>query len=277
VRFLTIAGFVLAGGLVLFVVREGSFYFLPVAERPLHPAFALLRPSGKWGLSFGLVGTGLVFLNLGYLIRRAFLRWEWLGSLRSWMALHVFTGLVGGGLVLLHSAFAPRSPLGGMAFWSMFIVLLTGMIGRYLYTRVPRSAEGRELEMEEIRQRLAEHKNQIAALGLSLQDFEVAWGEELEGSILGTLLFGNARIRRGLKRLKEGAGTAGVSPDVVDLARRYFQDARWFARYAEFRGLMGGWRFLHRWFALLMLTAVGFHIWVALRTGNLWIVEALRP
>ena len=37
---------------------------------------------------------------------------------------------------------------------------------------------------------------------------------------------------------------------------------------------MGSWRFLHRWFAILMLIAAGFHIWVAVRLGHLWIFES---
>lgn len=277
VKVITFLGWMLFVVFGVFAFWKGSFYFLPGAERPLHPDFPLLRPSGRWGLMFGVVGTALVFLNLGYLVRRALLHWAWLGSLRNWMALHVLTGWVGGGLVLLHSAFLPRSPLGGLAFWSMALVLMSGTVGRYLYARVPRSVEGRELEMEEIRNQLASCKDQIQSLGLTLQDFEAAWGEEFEGSILGTLLWGNARIRRGLYRLKAGNGAAGVPDNVMDLARRYFQNALWLARYSELRGWMGGWRFLHRWFALLMLTAVGFHVWVAFRTGNLWIVEALRP
>jgi hypothetical protein len=64
--------------IVIALWPDRAYYFLPMAERPLHPHHAFLRSSGPWGLSFGMIGTLLMFLNLSYLIRKRFLNIQWL-------------------------------------------------------------------------------------------------------------------------------------------------------------------------------------------------------
>jgi hypothetical protein len=279
----TVLGAAATAALGVFLWREGAFYLLPVSHRPMDPRFAVLRSSGTGGLSFGVVGTALVFLNLAYLIRRALIEWRWLGALRGWMSMHVFTGLVGGALVLLHSAFAPRSSLGTLAFVAMAVVLVTGLVGRYIYARVPRSIQGRELEVEEIRRGLADYQRQMEELGLRHEVFQrpltadtVPEERGLAGSFLA-LLRGDAESREAYRALTEAVRSSdnlrSLRSELLPLARRYCRERHWFARYQELRRLMGAWRFLHRWFAILMLSAVAFHVWVALRHGRLWIMR----
>lgn len=55
------------------------------------------------------------------------------GPTRVWLQLHVFTGLVGPYLVLLHSAFEFRG-LAGVVTLVMVVVVASGVLGRYVYT-----------------------------------------------------------------------------------------------------------------------------------------------
>ena len=53
-------------------------------------------------------------------------------------------------LVLFHTAFK----FGGIvsiSFWSMVAVFLSGIIGRFIYIQIPRTIEGRELSLSEIK------------------------------------------------------------------------------------------------------------------------------
>lgn len=278
-RLLFWLGLLAGAGLAVFSLREWGFYVLAPDERPFHAHYAFLRSSGPAGLGFGLAGTVLVFLNLGYLARRRFLDAEWMGSLRHWMALHVFTGLVGGGMVLLHSAFAPRSALGTLAFYSLLIVVVTGLVGRYIYARVPRSVEGRELRREEIRQRLNECRREMESLGLVHDLFEGAPRDEEEaagGSFWGALaglLAGDREVRRQYGRLRETVlGSERLKPlaeSLLPLARRYCRESQWLRRYSGLRRLMRSWRFFHRWFAVLMVVAVIYHVFIGVRLGEL--------
>jgi hypothetical protein len=259
-----------------------SYYFLPLAERPLHPNHQLLRSSGKWGLSYGIAGTVLMFLNLTYLLRKQLINIQWLGALRSWMAFHVFTGLLGGALVLFHSTLSPHSALGILGFISLWIVVITGLIGRYIYAHIPRLLEGRELELEEIRSHLEEYRIQLDRLGVGSGFFAPlpTSADHNEKSLLTSLLglvTGDAQMRRDLKNLKHRISQTprlqSQMNEIISLARRYHTERDWLIRYYELRSLMGRWRFFHRWFAIVVLVMAFFHIAVSIQMGNLWFLN----
>src|SRR5581483_11444679 len=83
--------------------------------------------------------TLLILSNLLYLVRRRLTRFmSWAGSVRAWLNMHAFTGLVGSVLVLFHSAFQLRTPIATVTSVSLAIVVGTGLVGLYLYALVPR-------------------------------------------------------------------------------------------------------------------------------------------
>ena len=113
-----------------------TFYKLSLEDRPEHPDFRALRPSGKIGNGYGWVAALLVVMNLSYLIRRRFGRAK-LGSMKVWLDVHVFTGLLAAILASFHSAFVLRTPLASATTASLGIVVLTGLLGRFLHTLAP--------------------------------------------------------------------------------------------------------------------------------------------
>src|SRR5581483_12226724 len=82
--------------------------------------------------------TLLILSNLLYLVRRRLTRFmSWAGSVRAWLNMHAFTGLVGSVLILFHSAFQLRTPIATVTSVSLAIVVVTGLIGLYLHALVP--------------------------------------------------------------------------------------------------------------------------------------------
>ncbi|MEW6747855.1 MAG: hypothetical protein AB1486_34465, partial [Planctomycetota bacterium] len=152
-------------GLAIAVVRDGDYYFAPLLAKACHPRHPMLRSSAGLGLALGVVGLSLMSLNLTYLLRRALVRHHRLGSLRSWMGFHVATGILGAACVLVHSGLWLRSAPATVAIFALSVVILSGLVGRYLYARVPRSLEGRLLELEELRSALSARLEQLRALG----------------------------------------------------------------------------------------------------------------
>jgi hypothetical protein len=120
----------------LWHVGEG-FYLADLQSRVEHPAYESLRPGGVVGHGYGIFGTILILTNLLYLARRRLAAWS-LGSMAAWLNLHVLTGLVGTLLILFHSAFQFRTPIALVTAISLGIVVLTGVVGRYLYALTPR-------------------------------------------------------------------------------------------------------------------------------------------
>jgi hypothetical protein len=55
-------------------------------------------------------------------------------------------------IVAFHSSFKFGN-IAGMAFWSMLAVTLSGFVGRYLYSQIPRSLNAAELSKKELEER----------------------------------------------------------------------------------------------------------------------------
>ncbi|HTJ46772.1 MAG TPA: hypothetical protein VL463_31935, partial [Kofleriaceae bacterium] len=127
---------ILLATIAILAWRGWSFYRLALEERPDHPEFRKLRPSGTIGNGYGYAGALLVFMNLSYLIRRRFSSAR-LGSMRVWLDLHVFTGLLAAVFVSFHSAFQLRTPIATWTSVSLGVVVATGLLGRFLYALSP--------------------------------------------------------------------------------------------------------------------------------------------
>jgi Fe-S-cluster-containing hydrogenase component 2 len=114
------------------------------------PADALLErvsfgSGDELAVQCGVVGTALMFIAAIYPVFRRIRVFRWFASNTMWFDFHMMAGTVGPMFVLLHSALALASWVS-IAFWSMVIVVVSGVVGRYLYTQVPDMLNGRELE-----------------------------------------------------------------------------------------------------------------------------------
>ncbi len=129
-----------------------SYYTTSLEERFYHPLHALLKPSGIWGHGIGIAGT--LFMILGvllYMIRKRMRSLSRLGYLKHWLEFHIFLCTLGPILVLFHTSFK-FGGLVAISFWSMVAVFISGVIGRFIYIQIPRSIEGRELSLSEVRE-----------------------------------------------------------------------------------------------------------------------------
>lgn len=283
-KFFLILGLVICASAVYLLLPSWRYYMAPPGQRAISPQHSVLRSSGTYGLGFGALGAALMLINLTYLLRKRLSSWQWLGHLKSWMAFHVFTGLVAGAMVLLHSTFLLRSALGTLAFWSMTIVLLTGLIGRFIYAHTPRSLKGSELEREEIERNLGQYRQRLEKLGMPTQFFDHVQKPAIYGSDKGlfgslrTIVVGDRELRKDQTALRDLVSQTPslrtLSREILPLADRYCQERQWMSRYQELRSLMGGWRFLHRWIAIFLIVAVIFHIGVAFQMSRERIVKS---
>ena len=103
------------------------------------------RPGDQLSTYCGLIGTGLMIIAAIYPIFRRIKLFRWLASNTMWFDFHLMAGTVGPMFIALHSVLRLNSWVSA-AFWSMIIVVVSGVLGRYLYTQVPDLLNGRELE-----------------------------------------------------------------------------------------------------------------------------------
>jgi hypothetical protein len=122
-----------------------------VAITALYAAYAssvaVPAASGLLGHALGIVGFGLMLMTetLYSLRKRAMRRPR--GSMRAWLQFHIYTGIVGSYLVILHSAWSFNGLAGGLSLMTA-VVVASGFIGRYIYTAVPRTADGIVVEAQ---------------------------------------------------------------------------------------------------------------------------------
>jgi len=257
-----------------------DYYGLARLQRPFHDDHSTLRPSGTVGLSSGIIGMVLFVLNLGYLVRRQLVTVSGLGSLRSWMDAHVLTGLAGAGLIALHSAMAPASALGTLAVLAMTVTVATGIIGRTIYIQIPRSLEGRELELRQVQDQLDVYRIQLEQSGVQADCLHLRQrpqaSEQEKGLIncFWVMIMGDRQRRQDYRRIRQRVlGSAELRPlagDILPLVKAFCIHWQWLTRYRELCGLIGSWRFFHRWLAMVMFCAVICHIALALWFGDVF-------
>jgi hypothetical protein len=152
----------LAAAVVLVIAGYGyDYYTLGALQRPLSPKHEILRPSGAIGIKLGMFGVLLFFLIYLYPLRK---HWGWLGrqgNSRHWLDFHVVLGATAPIIVAFHSCFKFGN-IAGMAFWSMLVVTLSGFVGRYLYSQIPRGLSAAELSRKEMLEREERLRKELA-------------------------------------------------------------------------------------------------------------------
>ena len=128
-----------------------SYYNTSLEERFFHNYHSAFKPSGTVGHGLGIIGSLMMILGVSlYMLRKRIRRFSRYGLLKHWLEFHIFLCTVGPIMVLYHTSFK----FGGIvavSFWSMVAVFLSGIIGRFIYIQIPRTIEGRELTLSEVR------------------------------------------------------------------------------------------------------------------------------
>lgn len=238
-----------------------SFYTLPMEERFYHPQYDWFKPSGVYGHGIGILGTLMILVGVvlyiahkkyGFLKR--FIRLKYL------LEFHIFLCTLGPILVLFHTSFK----FGGIvsiAFWSMVAVVLSGVIGRFIYVQIPHNIEGRELSLGEIK----DLQNEIVT---KLEQ------ESHLGSKARDLLFDQEGLRpmRELRQQLKAQHIDGkASKSILAAAKKELVLSKRIKRLNKMQQLFKYWHVAHRPFALIMLVIVVVHVIVTLGLGYKWI------
>ena len=133
-------------GITIYLYQEGKdYYALPLEERFYHDHHHWFKASGLMGHGLGIVGTLLIVIGVVlYIVAKKYGWFTGIARLKYILEFHIFLCTLGPIMVMFHTTYK----FGGIvsiAFWSMVIVVLSGVVGRFLYIRLPRDWQGREL------------------------------------------------------------------------------------------------------------------------------------
>jgi hypothetical protein len=277
--------FVLALGAVCVV--GWPYYSLPMAARVRSPLHPWLKPSGYIGQSAGLLALAIFLFLWLYPLRKKF-RWlAFTGAVARWLDTHVLAALALPLLVAIHAAWR-FTGLIGLGFWSMMVVWFSGLVGRYIYARIPRTRLGVELTIEEIAYRRKALLDEIArSSGLDAGQVATTLAARQapvsRRGLWGTLWrmiaddFARRRAARRLRRLWESRGPRRRKNDremlraTLRLARREMALAQQARMLDATHDVFRYWHVLHRPVAIAALIAVLIHVAVVVAVGATWL------
>lgn len=122
----------------MFVIT-GLYGLVIVLTRAVPPAGEL------FGHGIGILGFLLMLMTeILYSLRKRSRSVQW-GRMSRWLQFHIFTGLVGPYMVLLHTSWKFNG-IAGVSTLFTIIIVLSGFVGRYIFTRIPRTLDGLEIE-----------------------------------------------------------------------------------------------------------------------------------
>lgn len=131
--------------------------FLAVVFVTLSLAFVVHRSptfaGGFLGHVMGIVGAFIMCLTLIYPFKK---RIQKKRGKKNPINRHIYYGLIGPCLVVIHSAHKFANLIGVIAFLSMFLVVFSGIVGRFLYRKVNRTLKQHQSDLSLLRGRLEE-------------------------------------------------------------------------------------------------------------------------
>lgn len=269
---------------ILLAINGYQYYTTPLEERFFSADHTLLKPSGAWGHGFGIIGTMMMIFGVGlYMLRKRYRKFFNIGYLKHWLEFHIFLCSVGPVLVLYHTAFK----FGGIvsvSFWSMVLVVLSGVVGRFIYLQIPRTIQGQELsitELNSIKEKLALRiRSVLSEDSATLAGFErISSSERYKSFKLSTSIgffirdyFSTRQLLNLFKRRMKLLGlNKSEREELIEAAKSEIVIARRIAFLRTSQKLFHWWHIFHLPFAISMFVIMVIHVIVTIIFGYKWI------
>lgn len=218
------------------------------------PRFA----GSAWGGVLGVSGATLMLVPLAYMVvkrtgplKRAVTARV---SMRTLLAWHIYAGIIGPILGLLHTGHKFDSPLGIVLTAMMIVVVLSGFVGRYLMAQFSEQVR----EKKEMLTRL-ETAYRATAGELAARPEQLAVLRPFAG-FWARLAAGFALRAPATSPAVRAVGIADAMADVEYAIRTHETFRRWFA----------GWLRFHIAISLVLYLLLGLHVWAGIHFGLRW-------
>jgi hypothetical protein len=202
-----------------------------------------------------------------------------LGRIRSWLDFHMFVGFMSPLVIAFHAAFQSNNQLATGTAAALLIVVLTGIVGRFIYGLVP-SHGGKQVELADLLGRWERLKARLEPMIENSDDpallrkiFAAVTTPLQPGSLLAlfaSMPLGAFAARLRLLRARWHFSDAGEFREFHDgylRLRRLRMQVRF---YQSLKRLLRTWRFFHASLAGFLVVAIAAHIAVSLYLGYGW-------
>ena len=238
---------------------------------------AIPGASDLFGHSIGILGFILMLMTETlYTLRKRSRSARW-GRMSTWLQFHIFTGLVGPYMVLLHTSWKFNG-LAGMVMLLTIIIVASGFLGRYIYTSVPRTVDGIVIEANELEQQIRASDGELQNWLATRPELYRALSNRLSSvSISGgnRLVFGrafeewNARVKWWRETGHMDRNMRKQAKQLNELLKRERTLRRQLASIVLTRRLLGLWHAIHIPVGMALFTAAFIHIIAAIYYATL--------
>ncbi len=230
----------------------------------------LIVASEGLGYWLGVTGALMMLLLLTYPLRKRarFLRRA--GAVRHWFRVHMILGILGPLLVLLHSNFSLGSFNGRVALFCTIVVSVSGILGRYFYSKIHHGLYGQRATWEELKAALTRQKDggsEVGALVLEALSGVERRTEKTPDTIGATLWLAasiGADLRAARSELREKMRgkphLESVEAHVLRLFEHRRRLLRKFAQLRAFERLFSLWHVTHYPLFIVMVIAALVHV-----------------
>lgn len=269
------------GGLWLFGAGVGLLVLLAW----LLGRWGNFTPGSEIGYNLGLAGGIMMLLLFLYPLRKHFRFMHDLGPAKYWFAMHMTLGILGPLLILVHSRFQVGSVNAAVALGSMCLVAGSGIIGRFIYTKIHHGLYGKRASLEDMRVQSGLDSHEVQSrlafapkVEAALKRFETVAQRKHTNPLTGgwafVMLWLRAwRIRRRcaheLRRLyKAHARERGWDPIKFNrrlnaanhLVSTYLRSAREVAQFSTYERLFSLWHVLHVPLVYMLVLSAVAHV-----------------
>lgn len=222
-----------------------------------------------YGHSLGILGFVLMLMTETLYTLRKRSRSSRLGPTARWLEFHIFTGIVGPYLVLLHTSWKFNG-LAGLLMLFTVVIVASGFIGRYIYTAIPRTASGAEMSQAQLQQEIASVNAQLDHVRSSQDTLPSFTLSHPAGKNWIQQIFGRAwydfqeQIRLSRLRRQVGTGSQDAFQKLVELTRENRRLQRQMESLAAARRLLALWHAVHIPIGLTLFAMAFIHVGAAI-------------
>jgi hypothetical protein len=111
----------------------------------------ILSPDSGLGYALGIIGGVMMLLLLVYPLRKHSNILRRLGAVHQWFRLHMLLGILGPLCILFHCNFSLGAVNSNIALLCMGLMVSSGLVGRFIYSRVHYGLYGHKISLEELK------------------------------------------------------------------------------------------------------------------------------
>ena len=267
----------------IFLLTNGlEYYRTGLEDRSYTEGHDALKPSGVLGHGLGILGSLLIIIGVGsYMARKRYRFLSRTGLVKHWLEFHIFLCTLGPVLILFHTAFK-FGGLVAISFWSMVAVFLSGIAGRFIYIQIPRSIEGRELDLSEVRAIKSDltmilrdshnlDEEVCKKITESVNRKTGSTSRNLFTSIIRNFIDDKKSVNLVGRELRKNNLHGKDRRKIISLVKTDISLSRRIERLDRMKDLFRYWHVAHLPFALIMLIIMVIHVGITILFGYRWI------